>query len=517
MKYPFNTNEAKIIIPITTFLKSFIKLQTLKYILSPNINIIKSKLLFCFHVLIHENKEILIDNLSNFPEAVLVIMKIKNLETKLFWALVAFGVLSRLFLVVKLPIWHDEYYSIWAATHSAWDIITSKTDLVHPPGYYLILHFWGLISHHLYWYRFLSVIAFTANIFLIKKLAENLGKQGNSNLLVFLYIFSGYFLTFDWQVRMYTLIVTLILFSVFTLSKLVNIRESKTSLWIYFTLMNYSGLYIDYAYVFYFVPMAVFTLIYIFLKKRDEFFVAFDSFAVSSILFAVTYPTIFLGGLTGVHGIEWMRPFIRADFFIPFFLGSHIAIVFSLIFLLVFIYGTYIFVKKKNYNFGVLAITFSALFSLVFTLVYSYYKTPLFHVRSLQIVGIAIIIFLYFGLSALSKVFKPYLFTTLILCFIFNFIVVNQTLFRSPGSLVIDYFPWRDILNSTDLTGVKTVKYKIVYKLPTPMLLYGLEYTLAGRENIGRQSIKMSEYIETEDNSNCEKFNDNLLDLYKCK
>lgn len=444
-------------------------------------------------------------------------MKIKNLESKLFWLLLIFGVLSRLFLVVKLPIWHDEFYSIWAATHSAWDIIISKTDLVHPPGYYLILHFWGMVSQHLYWYRFLSVLAFTSNIFLIKRLAQNLSKNNNSNLLVFLYVFSGYFLTFDWQVRMYTLIVTLILFSALILFKLVNKGESKTALWICFTFINYLGLYIDYAYFWYFVPIAIFTLSYIFIKKKDEFFIAFDSFAVSSILFAVTYPTIFLGGLTGVHGIEWMRPFIRADFYIPFFLGSHIVMVFSLIFLLLFIYGTYIFIKNKKYNFWVLSITFSALFSLVFTLVYSYYKTPLFHVRSLQVVGIMIIIFFYFGLSSLPKITKPYLFATFILCFLFNFIIVNQTLFRSPGSLIIDYFPWRDVLNSTDLNGVKTVKYKIVYKLPTQMLFWGLEYTLAGWENIGRQSIKMSEYIESEDNSNCEKFNNNLLELYKCK
>lgn len=438
----------------------------------------------------------------------LATMKIKNFEIKVFYLLVVIGVLSRLFLVVKLPIWHDEFYSIWAATHTVWEIVTSKTDLVHPPGYYLILHFWGLISTHLYWYRFLSVLAFTTNIFLIRKLAESLIKKNNSNLLVFLYVFSGYFLTFDWQVRMYTLITTLILSSILMLPK---------KKWVGFTLINFLGLYIDYAFVFYFVPIAIFTLIYFFFKKKDEFFIAFDSFAVSSILFVISYPTIFLGGLTGIQGIGWMKPFIRPDFYVPFFFGSHIAIPFSLIFLTLFIFGVYNFVKQKNFNFEAISITFTAVSSLIFTLVYSHFATPLFHVRSLQIVGLMVVLFFYFGLSALSKITKPYLFATFILCFLFNFIIVNQTLFRSPGSLIIDYFPWRDILNSTDLTGIRTVKYRITRKLPTLMLLYGLEYTLKGNENIGCNPIKLEEYKDSEDNANCIKFDDNIIELYKCQ
>jgi hypothetical protein len=212
-----------------------------------------------------------------------------------------------------------------------------------------------------------------------------------------------------------------------------------------------------------------------------------------------------------------MKPFIRPDFYIPFFLGSHTALVFSFIFLIFLIWGVENFIKSKKFNFEVLIIIFSAIFSLFFTLIYSHFATPLFHVRSLQIVGLMVIVFYYFGISGLPKTIKPYLHATFILCFVFNFIIVNQSLFRSPGSLLVDYFPWRNILNSTDLKGVKTVKYNIVYKLPTLMLLYGLEYTLKGNENIGRPPIRLVQYKDTDDNVSCVKFNNQLMELYKCK
>ncbi len=450
-----------------------------------------------------------------------LIIRIKNFinhSTFVFYLLLGIGILSRLYLMIKLPIWHDEFYSIWAANHTFYEITHSLADMVHPPGYYLILYFWGMISQHIYWFRFLSVLSFIVNILLIKKLSQKIEKSFNSNLLIFLYIFSGYFIVFDWQVRMYTLIDTFIFASILILSNIVNNEtENKFSSWVSFTFINFLGLYIDYAFIWCFVPAAIFSLLYFGLQIKSKFWILLTSYISACILFVISIPTIFNTSKGGINGIGWMIRYLNPNFYISFFLGSHTTLLFTIMFSVLFIWGLFYYIHKKTYTFTSLIIFISALLSFVVTMIYSYLYKPLFHVRSLQIIGLSIIILYYYGLSTLPKIIKPFALLVFICGFILNFFIVNQILFNSPGSVLIDYFPWRDILNSTDLKSTQVVKYKIYNKLPTPMLLYGLEYTLAGNENVGRKSIKLIQLTNSSDAEQCEPFYSGLMDLYKCK
>jgi hypothetical protein len=452
------------------------------------------------------------------------------MKKKIFIFLLVLGVLSRIFLAVRLPIWHDEYYSIWASQHTFHEITHSIPDVVHPPGYYLILYFWGKISTHLYWFRLLTIIAFIFNIFLMKKLAEKIGTPKNPLLLVSIYIFSGYFIIFDWQVRMYTLIDTLILSSILVLNGIndkgnkgdwgdwgdKNYRKYVRGL-VGFTLISFLGLYIDYAFIWYFVPAAVFSLIYLLIKKDRRFFYLVYSYITSCLLFVLAIPTIFKTSMGGIHGIEWMGRFLDPGFYVPFFLGSHTTLFFTFIFSILFLAGLINLIRYRLFFPTSSAIIFSALVSINVTLIYTYFFTPLFHVRSLQIVGLMILIFFYYALIKLPNKIKTYAVPIIILLFVTNFVLVNKTLIYSPGKVIIDFFPWRDILNSSDLKNVSEVRYKINDPLPTQMLLKGLEYTLLGNENIGMSPIKLSEYNDEVDNVGCEKFYNEIMELYKCK
>jgi len=373
-----------------------------------------------------------------------------------------------------------------------------------------------MISTHVYWFRLLSVIAFAINVFLIKKFAEKLWKLNDSLILVFLYIFSGYFIIFDWQVRMYTLVVTLILSSLLVLSNLKSGTCRNVKVWIGFTLINFLGLYIDYTFIWYFVPAAIFSLLYFAVKKDRKLYYLFYSYIWSCLFFVFAIPSIFITSSWGINGIKWMAGYISPGFFIPFFLGSHTTLLFTLVFLLLLTWGIYNLIRSRIYNFTFFAVVFSSLFSLILTLIYSHFFTPLFHVRSLQIVGFSVVLFYYFGLTILPQKIKPYVVGIIVPLFLCNFILVNNLIIKSPGSVIIDYFPWRDILDSTDLGSTKTVKYKINRKLPTLMLLYGLEYTLKGNENIGRKSVSLGVYKESGDNKGCVMFYNGLMGLYKC-
>lgn len=439
------------------------------------------------------------------------------MKNKFFYLLLIVGIFSRLFLVVKLPIWHDEFYSVWASDHTVFQIAHSLTDQVHPPGFYLLLHYWGQVSQHIYWLRFLSVVAFTINIFLIRKLASKLNNINEPNLLVFLYVFSGYFVIFDWQIRMYTIVVTLALFSLLTLLDLDNNLTKKNLIgWLKFTVINFLGLYIDYAYVWYFVPCAIFFLSYLSIKRDKKFYFSLYSFVWSGILLAIIAPTALITSKFGINGILWTVNYVSPNFFIPFFLGSHTTLFFSLAFLALFVWGLYSYINLYKFNFPSLLIIFSGIFSIVATLIYSHFFQPLFHVRSLQIVGLMVVVLYYFGIINIPKRYKRYIYSLVIVGVLINFVLVNKTIIESPGRVIIDYFPWRRILNTTNLDGINVVRYKIVRPLPTQMLIKGLEYTLNGNENIGRHPIKLVEFGNPGQVAGCEKFYDRLLELYKC-
>jgi hypothetical protein len=422
-----------------------------------------------------------------------------------------------MFFVFKLPIWHDEFYSVWAAGHSFLEIALSIPDKVHPPGYYLLLHYWQAISTSVFWFRTLTALSFAANVFLVRKIAKEMDLK-SPLLLVFLYVFSGYFIVFDWQIRMYTLIDTLIFSSLILLTqfKREGLEGIKLS-WLGFILINFFGLYIDYAFLWYFVPTALFSLVFFALKKKSSFIYLLYSYIASSLLFIVANPTFFNASKVGIKGISWMEQYINHGFWVPFFLGSHQNFIFSILFFGLLIFGVFAVWDLKIKNFAVWAVFFSALSSLTLTLVYSYFFTPLFHIRSLQIVGILVILLFYYGIVWLPKRVKFFLIPLIIGYILLNFLSAGRTLMFYPSAVLVDYFPWRDVLNRTDLKGIRAVKYNIENELPTPMLLYGLEYTLNGNENLGREPIKLSEYDPEVDTGKCGLFYTGIMKLYSCK
>ena len=140
------------------------------------------------------------------------------------------GFLSRFYLAFSTPIWHDEAYSIWASTTPLLRIISGITDPVHPPGYYIFLNFWSFPTTHLLWMRMSTLLFFIANALILYQIGKKIRTPFYGFILIFMYVFSGYFIIFDWQVRMYTFIDTCILFSLlFLMEKNIYYLESLIS------------------------------------------------------------------------------------------------------------------------------------------------------------------------------------------------------------------------------------------------------------------------------------------------
>ena len=69
------------------------------------------------------------------------------------------GFSLRLYGITSESIWLDEAFSIQLAKHGPFEIIRKTASDVHPPLYYLLLHFWiDLFGASEFSVRFLSLL-----------------------------------------------------------------------------------------------------------------------------------------------------------------------------------------------------------------------------------------------------------------------------------------------------------------------------------------------------------------------
>jgi hypothetical protein len=405
-------------------------------------------------------------------------------KTLAIFCIILLGALVRLYLAVTLPIWHDEAYSLWAAEQSITKILTGVTEPGHPPGYYVLLHFWGLISLHLFWFRFLSVAAFIINAYLFKVLGDRLKKPQLSLLFVFLYSFSGYFIIFDWQVRMYTLTVTTILFSLLLLDTYINSQKRKATVCILsFIGINTLGLYIDFSFLWYFLPVSLWLCGMAVINRKIKNTILCISTFVSGLVFLVLHPTLMQTYTRGIEGIEWMKPYLNPTFFVPYFLGTHTNWIVTAIFIILCIAGFIRLFSSTNRSIIMNSIVCSAIVSVLGTLLYSYAFTPLFHVRSLQIAGISVIVLIGFAIADIRGAYKTYIYLLLGWVVLLNFAVIVFLIPVQPQQFLINYFPWKNILSHVSLRENQILRYKALPELPTPILFWGLTYSIKGNES----------------------------------
>lgn len=338
--------------------------------------------------------------------------------------LLTVGIVFRLYLAFSLPLWHDEASSIWVSRLSVVDILKGAAEPVHLPGYFFFLKLWSLDSDHLFWLRLSSLFFFLINIWLLGLIGQRKKDKHFALILIFVYLFSGYFVIFDWQLRMYTGVLTFILASMFFLMK----RKI-----FFFTLINALGLYFDYGFFWYFAPLSLWLF---FKRPRPLFF----SISVSVSLFALWLPLGVRHFNRGVAGIEWMKSFLSPAFFLPYFLGTHVNYFFTLLFFILVFLGLWAFWRQKEKSQEGGIILFCSGFSLFSSLLFSALFFPVFHLRSLQIVGLAVVFLLALALDWLWRQ-KKHLAVIVFFLMMVNFFLVVRIHLVEPGELLVNFFP----------------------------------------------------------------------------
>jgi len=119
------------------------------------------------------------------------------------------GLFLRLYHLSDNSLWIDEGYRIWFANFTPSEIfIQISSSDVHPPTYYLLLHYWmGLFGRSESALRFLSVLLGIATIFVVFRIATILAGATVGAVACLLFAVSPIQIQYDTQVNIYALLV----------------------------------------------------------------------------------------------------------------------------------------------------------------------------------------------------------------------------------------------------------------------------------------------------------------------
>lgn len=234
---------------------------------------------------------------------------------KKLWAF-AIGAVCISYLAVRLwgltdsCLWFDEIFSVHAAEHS-WNSILGfvSLDLIHPPLFYVLLKLWiGIGGESVFWLRLFPVIFSIIAIFPFLALCRDLklGK-GTQVVALFLLAINGSLIKYAQEVRMYSLLMCLSLFSIWLFARYFIKGKSFLPLAIVNVLMVYAH------YFGWFVVLSEVLLIVWFQRIKWRRIVVMFGIALACFLpWAIAVLTAARSGSGLEQNIGWMsRPGIR--------------------------------------------------------------------------------------------------------------------------------------------------------------------------------------------------------------
>jgi len=185
-------------------------------------------------------------------------------------AIILLAIFLRLYAISDESYWYDEGLSINFAKLGVPQMIEKLSTIeIHPPFYYLALHYWmDLFGHSEFATRFLSAIFGILAVFMIYKLCLLIFDKETAIISSLLLAVSTFHVYYSQEVRMYSFMPLLALLSVYFFLKLLE-RKSladsvgyviSTTLLIY---THYMGVFIIFTQNIYFITLLL-------LSKKDS-------------------------------------------------------------------------------------------------------------------------------------------------------------------------------------------------------------------------------------------------------
>jgi uncharacterized membrane protein len=229
--------------------------------------------------------------------------------------LFALYVAFRIWRLTATCLWFDEIFSVHAARHSFGGLFSFVAqDLIHPPLFYLLLKIWISIGgESLLWLRLFPVLFAVVAVIPFWCLCSELRLPIQTIALAFFFLtINGSLIKYAQEVRMYSLMFCLSLFSLGFFVRFFKSYENKTL--IFLSIINLLLIYTHY-----FGWLVVVTEIFFFLfyakEKRKEFFISIFSLILLFVpwVFAVIKTANTNAGLQ--QNIGWMtKPTLQSLF-----------------------------------------------------------------------------------------------------------------------------------------------------------------------------------------------------------
>jgi len=140
------------------------------------------------------------------------------------------GLFLRTYCLTCESVWLDEGYSILWAKQEPSEMIEAVSKDVHPPLYFLILHYWiGLFGDAEFTIRFLSVIFGFLAIFMMYRVGSLIFDRNVGIMSSLILSLSVFHIHYSQELRGYSLIVLLTLVSMYFFIRLFQERKTSTS------------------------------------------------------------------------------------------------------------------------------------------------------------------------------------------------------------------------------------------------------------------------------------------------
>lgn len=212
---------------------------------------------------------------------------------------------TRLWRLTASCLWFDEIFSVHAAEHS-WNTILGfvANDLIHPPLFYLFLKLWiGIGGESVFWLRLLPVIFSIAALIPFLLLMRELKRDRSATILALFFIaFNGSLIKYAQEVRMYSLLMCLSLFSIWLFSRYFIKGKGLVPLIIINIVMVYSH------YFGWFVVLSEVAAIVIFQRiKIRAILIMLGSTFVAFLPWAIAVTSFARAGAEVGQNIGWMQ------------------------------------------------------------------------------------------------------------------------------------------------------------------------------------------------------------------
>lgn len=187
------------------------------------------------------------------------VLTVKRYRNFLPYAVLVIGFALRLYRLGASSLWYDETVSVYLAQSDLAELIRHTAGDIHPPFYYLLLHFWGraagwsefAMAFASLWFGVLliAIACRVARVWTPFHLRDGRGAEWAGMTAALLVALSPFNVWYSQEVRMYTLGATLGLLSVFFLRRLLSNGGSARH-FVAYVVVTVLGLYTLYYFVF---------------------------------------------------------------------------------------------------------------------------------------------------------------------------------------------------------------------------------------------------------------------------